>query len=566
MCCGVGGKDISQNMTIVELIIENFALFKRAELSFDPGLNVLSGESGAGKSLVLESLSVLFGARLGADRIGRFYDRMRIRAALEIAPDDSRWRIFDELGVEPDAIIVIERTAERDGRSLYRVQGRLVPAQAVRTFGDAVLQYVGQHQVLKVADPAAVLDWVDRFGRLDKPYALFLGAYQGWREQVRELAKLEAAAQELEHLDEKRALLREIEALNIQPDEDQRIQEELARLRSGRKVMETSQALYALIDGEAGGESLIASVAEVRRLAEVLQNYDSDLVAMVEMVLSAERALSEVRLDLSRWMDNLDLDPDRLDVLEQRADELSRIKRRFGPELRDVVDHGQALKEELGQLDNLDWELQQQKKRTKQAEALMQDAAEALTSARQAVLGQAQEDLGALIRDMEMPTGAVEFRIERQTVSARGMDHIEIWFSANQGQSLKPLARVASGGELARVALALAVLSHSGPGTIYLFDEVDQGLGGASAERVGHLLAELGCQAQVLAVTHQPVVAAQAHRHLAVTKALEDGVTCSRVELLEGESRRREVARMLSGSDDEAALNHAQSLLSEGRT
>ncbi len=553
-------------MTIVELLIENFALFKRAELAFDAGLNVLSGESGAGKSLVLESLAILFGARLGSDRVGRFGDRMRIRAALEIALDDSRWKTFEELGVEPDAIMVIERTAERDGRSLYRVQGRLVPAQTVRAFGEAVLQYVGQHQVLKAADPAEVLHWVDRFGRLDKPYARFLEAYRGWQEEAQKLAKIEAAAQDLDRLDEKRALLEEIEALNIQSDEDQRIQEELARLRAGRKLMETSQSLYTLLDGGSGGESLIASMSEVRRLAEVLRNYDTGLTSMVDLVLSAERALSEVRLDLARWMDTLDLDPDRLDVLEQRADELSRIKRRFGPELRDVLDNVRALKEDLGQLDNLDWERQQQKKRTEKAEASMQEAAEALSSARQSVLDQAQEALRTVIREMEMPTGELEFRVERQSASVRGIDHIEIWFSANQGQPLKPLARVASGGELARVALALAVLGHAGAGTVYLFDEVDQGLGGASAERIGHLLAELGGQAQVLAVTHQPVVAARARRHLAVTKGLEEGMTRSEVAPLEGESRRREVARMLSGSDGEAALNHAASLLSEGRT
>ncbi|NMP21143.1 DNA repair protein RecN [Sulfobacillus harzensis] len=551
---------------LIELTIENFALIRKTVVALGSGLNVLSGESGAGKSLVLESLATLFGARLSSDRIGPWADRVRLRAALELSPQDARWVPFEALGVAPDSLMVIERVTDREGRSLYRVQGQLVPAATVRALGDQVLNYVGQHQVLKAQDPLVVLDWVDRFGQVENLRQAFEQAFDAWRDAEQALDALRASAADLGQIEDKRALLAELEALNIQPREDEMLQRELSRLRAGRKLMESGQALYSLLDGTIGQEGLLAQIAEARRLADFLVSYDEDLGPMGEAMLSVERSLSEVRLDVARWMDTLDLDPARLEALESRADALSRMKRRWGPELEDVLAYQEALSEEIARLDNLDWEISQAEKRQRQARQVLDDRAQALSAARQAGLSAATERVTGLIREMEMPRGVVEFRHRIQQISRRGKDHVEIWFSANDGQALKPLGRVASGGELARVALALAVVGSAGDRSlVYIFDEVDQGLGGTSAERVGALLAELGTQAQVVAVTHQPVVASRAVHHLGVQKIVTEEGTESRVQELQGEERQREIARMLSGSAGTAALRHAESLLKDGQ-
>lgn len=547
---------------IAQIDIENFALFEKSRITFGPGLNVLTGESGSGKSLVLESLVTLFGARMAPERMGSFGSDLRLRAVLQLDAGDARWEPFTALGIEPDDVLIVERAAGQDGRSQYRAQGQAVPAQVIRTLGDSLLQYVGQHQVLKAASPQYVLEWVDRYGGLDALRRACDQAYRQWQGCDQAVQALADQASNLGEIEDKRRVLEELTALDVQVGEDESIQRELVRLRAGRKLLEASQALYQLLDGDTGTEGVLAELAEARHLSEVLSGYDDGLRNMADAAAQAEQAMAEVRLDVSRWMDRLDLDPVRLETLEARADVLSRVKRRYGPELSDVLAYRERLQEEIARLDNLEWELARLVAQRDQASDRLNEAADALSRGRQQVLGPAAEELTARIQEMEMPTGQVAIVCERGAVGPRGADILEVQFSANQGQPLKPLAKVASGGELARVALALAVTGQHDDGTIYVFDEVDQGLGGASAERVGRLLADLGNRTQVLAVSHQSVVAARAEHHVGVFKVVQAGRSQSRTRVLTGDDRVQEIARMLSGSQDAIALKHAQSLLS----
>ncbi len=546
---------------IAELKIENFALFRKTRLDLAPGLNVLTGESGSGKSLVLESLAALFGARLSPERIGPWGDSLTIRAALEWAPDDTRWSHLEPYGIEPDSVLIVERQASRDGRSSYRVQGQLVPSQSVRAIGEDLMEYVGQNQIGRAARPQYILDWVDHYGHLELQRQAVAERFRAWREAEQHVRELDALSATPEGLADKRAIAAELDALDLRPDEDEALSQELAKLRAGRLLIETSQALYQALEGTDYQAGLLAGLDEALKLAEHLARYDASLEDLVRGVQSAVDAMTEARGAVSVWMANLDLDPRRLEELETRADVLSRVKRRHGPELEDVLAFMETLKQEIEQLDNLGWERERAQRRAEEAHQQYLEAAGTLTQARSALLSGAGDALSLAIREMEMPTGAV--RIERRVgeAAAHGMDVLEVLFSANQGQSLKPLAKVASGGELARVALALAVVGQSDDGIVYVFDEVDQGLGGASADRVGQLLKTLGHRTQVLAVSHQPVVAARADHHVAVQKTLDAHLSRSDATVLEGDARVREVARMLSGTHDTVALNHARSLL-----
>lgn len=552
-------------MMIAQMDIENFALFKKSRFAFKPGLNVLSGESGAGKSLALESIAVLFGGRLSHDRIGPWSEQTRIRAVLDLPEDDPIWESLTAIGLDRDSVLIVERTSGKDGRSTYRLQGQPAPAGVVRALGESLLQYVGQNQLSKTFTTEYLVDWLDDYSGLEQTAAAVRQAYTAFRQLEREFRELEQLGRGIGELEDKRRTSQELHELALSPDEDVLLSQELNRLRAGRTLIETGRALYQRMDGSDNGGGLLADLDAAVHLADTLVHYDPSLANSLQSLQQALRAVGDARLEISEWMEKLDLDPARLEQLEVRADELSRAKRRFGPELEDVFRFLAELDRDISQLENLDWEQSRVAERLDRARNLLQDAAETLSGARQHHLERASEELTARIREMEMPTGTIRMERTGGTVSARGVDALDLVFSASQGQEARSISKAASGGEVARVALALAVTGRPRSDVVFMFDEVDQGLGGASAERVGWLLRRLGAGGQVLSVSHQAVVAARAHHHLEVSKVVEGDHSVSHIQVVEDNQRVREIARMLSGSADERALNHARMLVNEGQ-
>lgn len=544
---------------IAELGIENFALFKQVRVFFEPGLNVLSGESGAGKSLALESLAALFGGRLSKERVGPWGESVTLEGVVYLEADDPRWEPLAVFGIEPDSSMIVQRQVMADGRSSYRIQGRPVPSQAVRDLQDTLIEYVGQNQLARAFVPDSLIEWLDGYAGLQKEREAVRQTFTVWQGHVRrveELARRHSSATEVEAM---RHEVQELEQLALQPQEDEVIAKELTRLRAGRSLIETGQSLYQLLD-----QDLLSKLDQAARLADQLSRLDQELANTAQTLHEALSVAEEARLDLGRWMDHLDLDPARLEILEARADLISRAKRRYGPELVDVLQHYRALRDRLEELDNLEWELASATRREAEAREAFDSAALALSTARRRAMLVAQESLTQTIREMEMPSARLVFAHHIISPSDSGIDAIELIFSASQGQEPKPLIKVASGGEAARVALALAVTGPHQKQVVFVFDEVDQGLGGQSAERVGQLLKSLGSRGQVLAVSHQAVVAAKAHHQLRVLKVTRTGQSLSELVPVTGEERVLEVARMLSGSQDRVALTHARRLLDEG--
>ncbi|MCY0877699.1 MAG: AAA family ATPase [Firmicutes bacterium] len=548
---------------IQQIDLENFALFRHVRLTLQDGFTVITGESGAGKSLLLESLAAIFGARLPAERIGPFQEKVRIRATLILDPQDWRWEPLVHLGIAADSVLIIERTTTRDGRTSYRAQGEPVPAGIVRGLGEATLRYVGQNQALQVADPGFAIDWLDRYAHLGSLRDRMRAAFEAWQRVEAERKELENTAQELDHLDEKRQLWEELQALGLRAGEEEELQEEVQRLRASRQIVEAGESLYRILEGEEAQDGLLALVARAGSLAEALSRWDDRMASVADNLREVEAVLSDVRLEVGRWQESLDLDPRRLDALEERLDVLSRIKRRFGPTLEEVLRFRDQLQDDIQRLEQFQWDWRTVERRRDEALKAAEEAAEALSRARQEALPRAGEELTRTIRALEMPTGMIRLERHPAPLSVRGQDAIEWAFSASRGQPLKPLSKVASGGELARVALALAVTAGETDDVVYVFDEVDQGLSGRSAERVGQLLQRLGQRHQVIAVSHQPVVAARAARHLAVSKHLTGPISEAIAQDLDPKGRIREIARMLSASDDAIALQHAEALLAQ---
>lgn len=547
------------------LRVENYAIFRRADFEFGKGFTVITGESGAGKSLVLESLAMALGARLSADRIGPFGDAMSILAGFELAPGHPVWSILQEWGIKSDPedpLLVIQRELSKEGRSVTRVQGTLAPVQLLRQLATRLVEFSGQHQHLRLLDPSAALAWLDRFLGLTPLANAVADAYRAFEESSRALTRLSESSRDPSYVAELRELVEEIDALGLSADEDERLGAEIARLRAGERLVQGYAHLREVIDGDRG---IGALMAEVQRELDTLGRYDPALAGVRQRWEDISGLVNEFTWELQRWASELAMDPGLLDRLEERADRIARLKRRYGPTLEEVLEQGERMRRDIQRYDEIEWELGQAQRALTQRRETLHDLAEKLSQAREQGLAEASRRLTELVQAMEMPGGQVKIHQAPGPLSITGRDHVEILFAAAGGQPLKPLAKIASGGELARVALAMAVLSTADdePDT-YLFDEVDAGLGGVSAGRVGQLLRELGHTAQVIAISHQPTVAAKAHHHFVVQKTVVKDSVQSQVRPVSGREREDEIARMLSGTDTGIALSHARELLDEG--
>lgn len=545
------------------LRVENFGLFRMVELDLDSGFIAITGESGTGKSLAMEAIQAGLGTRLPSERIGPFAESTRIRLVFELPEDHAVWDYLSGWGIESDSHLVVQRDHGSDGRSVFRVQGQVVPAQAVKTMRPWLIEFSGQHQSLRLLQAQEFLDWLDRYGQLTAFRGRVADAHRRWTEARRELQSLMDSRLSEDTIQEYREALQEIQAVQLEPEADQKIQEELIRVRFGKKLWEGYGQVRELLE-RTSPPGILDQIYQALHILEGLAKIDSGIAPALGILRESGESLEDVRLQLGKWSESLDLDPVAVAELEERGDQIARLKRKFGPELSDVSRYRDELQNKLAAMDNLDWEIGRQQQAVNRTQQELAGLSQQLSEARKEAAGRASAELTRLIREMEMPTGTIELRLEAHDISASGQDAVGVLFSASRGQPATLLAKAASGGELARVALAMAVMVGDQQGVSLVFDELDAGLGGVGANRVGLLLHELGQQAQVLVISHQPAVASRATQHFVVQKHVRDKVTESTIVPVRDADREVEVARMLSGSGKDVALRHARQLLSEG--
>ncbi|MHB1611513.1 MAG: DNA repair protein RecN [Sulfobacillus sp.] len=541
------------------LVVENLGLIRETTVEFGGGFNVITGESGSGKSLLLNAIGFVLGAR-ASDLVGPFSDSARVRATFSVLSGASLWADLQGQGIEPDDWIIIQRELTKDGRSTYRVQGQLVPAQTVRRIATHLVEMTAQHHSLKVAEPDTLILWVDRVGDLEGLKNQVADDYRRWHEakEAWDAVKRSARPEEIEQL---QTVVEEINAAHPLPNEDELLNQELVRLRQGQRLMEGYQEVIRILDQDDGG--VVQGFAKLSRLLDSLQRMDPSLEGASQLMEQASTLIEEAHWALNQWYESLNLDPDHLEQVEQRADWLARLKRKYGPRLDDVIGLLEESAARLAEVDNLGWELAQRERLVETSYQEYERNAKSLSTARRACVDKLAGDILELLKEMEMPGANMEFSITQGAPRPTGMDTIECLFAANPGQVAKPLAKMASGGELSRVALAMAVVEGRVGSATLVLDELDTGLGGISAGRVGELLARLGSSRQVLVVSHQPTVAARASVHIKIQKVVDGSSAESRaIGLDDTQGRPVEVARMLSGHPDSVALKHARQLLS----
>ena len=548
------------------LQVRDFAIVDAVEVEFADGLTALTGETGAGKSILVDSVILALGGRAAADAVRHGAERAEITATFDVAgnAEARAWLAAQSLDGEDE--IILRRVVGADGRSRCFVNGQALPAQVVRELGSLLIDIHGQQEFLSLVRRDAQRRLVDQHGQLEALLLPVREAAAAWRQLSREHAQLaEAARDRGSRLELLRYQLGELQALALQPGEVESLAEERSRLANRGRLAEAARAALALAyeaDGTDAHATASRAAAQLRSVAE----FDSALAAPLRLLGEAVIALRESGSELAGYLDSLDVDPQRQEWVERRTAAIEELARKHRLEPAALPTQLAALAAELSSLENSGIALSDLQRRLAEARAGYDAAAARLSQARRGAAGKLAGAVTALMARLGMPGGKFEIEVASDPdgePAPEGVDAVTFLVSANPGQPVRPVARVASGGELSRISLAVQVAAARGAErSCMIFDEVDAGVGGAVAEMVGRQLGALGARGQVLCVTHLAQVASQADHQVRVSKITDGRSSRMTVTELNAGERVEELARMLGGVEiTRKAREHAREML-----
>lgn len=549
------------------LQIRDFAIIEAVELELRSGLTVLTGETGAGKSILVDALQLLAGGRAGAEAVRHGAERAEVSASFELAhvpADFKRW--LEEQSIAPGEELNVRRVIGADGRSRAYLNGQSVPVQMLREVGDRLIDIHGQHEFQSLVRGAAQRELLDAYGKHDALVGQVGIAYRVWLELLNRTLELESKARDRDaRLDLLRFQHQELAALQLKEGELASLAEERARLtHRGRLVEATQAALQSLYENEQA--SAHAAVSRSLTALRPLAALDAKLAPVVQSLDEAQIQIREAARELTHYGDALEVDSARQDQVERRLAAVEEIARKNRVTPEELPQRLQQLGSELEGLERAELDLATLRRDLAAALESYQRQAAQLSARRQTAARSLAKEISRHMQTLGMSGGRFEIDVQqnRSTEPAEhGTDQVEFRVSANPGQPPRALSKVASGGELARLSLAVQVACAAGQTRTMVFDEVDAGIGGAVAEIVGRELRTLGGRAQVLCVTHLPQVASQGHHHLRVAKHSDGRSTHTRLTELAAAERVEEIARMLGGVEVTArAREHAREMLS----
>ena len=558
-----------------ELRIRNFAVIDEVALEFKPGLNIITGETGAGKSIILNAMALIAGQRGNTDMIRNREDEASVEALFESLPEELSHKLSDA-GFEADDEIIIKRIVSRSGKNRIYLNGSLAPRSVLDEIGDSLVHIYGQHEHETLLQPESHLALLDGFAELELSARAMQMSYKtlsaAWNE-------LNEAKQSLEQKRREKGLLEaqaeELARSRLKPGEEE-------ELRAAKNVLAHSEKLYqGCREGEEllyeGDAALVGRLGKYSGRLRELAGVDQHLRPTVELLESSLAQIQEAAAQLRRYAERIHFDRGSLEQVEDRLAEIQRLKRKYGGSIEDILRLHEEIKTSLSNLEQGEGQIAVLEKTFADARQDAWDAAEKISTARQRAAKRLKRDLERELKTLGIPETTFEVRfmthdekadmppffIAGKKLTERGMDQVEFYFSPNPGEPPKPLARIASGGELSRLMLALkALVLTSGEVPTLLFDEVDAGIGGRVAEIVGKKLKQVATRHQVLSVTHLPQIAALADAHYVVEKDVEQGRTVTRVKELSERDRVAEIARMLGGIKiTDQARRHAEELL-----
>lgn len=550
---------------LTELRIRNFAIIEQVNLPLGEGFNVLSGETGAGKSIIVGALGLLLGERASADLIRSGAQKATVEGVFDVSRVKGIAALADERGIEvEEETLVLKREISTNGRGRAWINGATVTTTILAEIGRQLVNLHGQHDAQTLLDQESQRRILDAFGGADAEALLVRASHAELSAIRREIAALSQRRTDAEkRADYLRHVLKEIENARLTPGEDVRLEDEARVLENADELRTLATSLGELLAGEEG--SVLSQLGAAQRPLTSIERIDSSAARMQELFDTAFYALQELARSVEDYAGSVDLDPARLDEVRQRRDRLFGLLKKYGPTLDAVIETGKAARVELDLVDTAGLDIANLGARESDVRRRLGVEAEKLTEMRLSAAKKLAKAVDVLLPSLGMPDGRFTVSLtSRDEPTSEGAEDVEFRVALNVGHEDRPLARVASGGELSRVMLALkTILARVDRVPTLIFDEVDAGIGGRVGLQVGDTLRRVAQEHQVFAISHLPQIAARAHHHIVVAKGAKGGVTTADITVLDGTSRVNEIARMLGGDpESKVSRAHAKELLS----
>jgi len=550
-----------------ELRIRNFAIIESLSLPLAPGFNALTGETGAGKSIIVGALGLLLGERASADVIRSGADRATVEGTFDVGERPEVRALLDQHGIDAeDSVVVLKREATA-GRARAWINGTPVSASILAEVGRALVNIHGQHEAQTLLDAAAQRRILDAFAGADADAAGVAQAHAELTATVREIATLsKRRAEAARRADYLRHVAREIGDAKLVEGEDARLEDEARRLENADELRALAGGLGATLDGDE--DAILQRLGAISKQLSSIQRIDPTLSRLQDVFDSAYFGIEALSRELTDYEATIDLDPTRLEEVRRRRDLLFRLTKKYGGSIPEVIRAGAEARAELDLVDSADFDLKELESRERGARAALVSSASALSAKRQAAAKRLARAVDKVLPELGMPDGHLTVSLNSlPQIGEHGAEDVEFRVTLNAGHEARALIRVASGGELSRVMLALkTILARLDRVPTLVFDEVDAGIGGRVGLQVGDTLRRVATDHQVFAITHLPQIAARAHHHIVVSKGARSGVTTADVSIVADDERVKEVARMLGGDAESATSRaHAAELLVAGR-
>ena len=556
------------------LTVWNFALLEHVQVEFGAGLNILTGETGAGKSILIDSLGAILGHRISADSIRTGCDWLRVEAVFSL--DDEPLGLHELLTQQAiddsEGVLIVTRQVTRGGRSMVLVNGCHVTLAVLKQMGAFLVDIHGQNENLALLKEESQFELLDTYDPdLVEALAVYQQVYDTWRAKKKTYNEKEQSAREYaQRLDMLRWQDKEIEEAGLKLDEDSELEAEIHKLTHAEKIAGFVDESYNLLDNNSkDGIGVLSALSRVKKDLEDMSRYDDSLSNTQKMVEEAFISLQEASYELRDYGETMEFSPERLNKLQSRMDVIYRLRKKYGATIAEVLAHQQKVQQELADIENYDEDMALLEKEIQAMEQKLKEKAAHLTSQRLSAADKLSASVGAQLRELGMPKAVFRIAVTpAQKYLGNGADVVEMFFSANPGETEKPLQKVASGGELSRIALAIKTVAASRDASVpsMVFDEIDTGIGGRTAQMVAERIALVAAYKQVLCITHLPQIACMADVHLYIAKNSTGDSTVTQVRPLSERERISEVARMASGVDvTTASLENAKEMVSHAK-
>ncbi len=559
---------------LLELTIKNIAVIESLCIEFAQGFNVLTGETGSGKSIVVDCVNLVLGGRADRDFIRTGAEKGSVQALFDITGNARAQAFADEMGIDcADGLVAVSREISRSGRNICRISGVIVPLSSLKQLMSSLLDIHGQHVHQSLLSPMMHIEFLDAFGN---------GEHQALRRQVSSLhaershiasslKKLLKDASEKERLADILSFqVNEITAAKLKKGEEEKLTAKLRVLENSEKIQSCVETAYVMTyrgDGRmiSAQEALLRAADSMENLSSIDKRYAELAARLRELYYSAQ----DIGYELQDVLDHLSYNPAQIDKISERLDLISKLERKYGPNLEDVIAFGEEAAARLAAIQSSDASIEEQRKQLKKLDAALKSACDQLTASRRILAEKLAASIVEQLRDLGMGKTRFEIRVDPEPKpTANGIDSVEFMISPNPGEPLKPLATVASGGELSRIMLAMKAIAMDVDGVdSMVFDEIDTGVSGRMAQVVGEKMCRIACNRQVLCVTHLPQIAALGNAHYLVEKHTDGERTETMVRKLDEQGRVRELSRLVGGAEDsESSLNHAAHMLHDAES